>query len=602
MKLRILLCLTLLGCGAAGARAAELTYTVEMPRPETHYFHVTLRMEENRDAAIRLVMPAWTPGSYIIREYAKFVEDFSAQAEGKALPWQKADKHTWVIGAGKARAVEVRYKVYANDLSVRGADLDDEHGYFNGAALFMYAVAQKNRPYRLKLVPHDSWKVATGLEAVAGQTNVFEAPDFDTLVDCPVEISAFERLEFQVQGVPHWMVIHGPAKFDREKMTDAFRRIVETQAAMMRELPYKHYTFLMHLGLPAGGGLEHFNSTSINSSRMSFRQDTDWEAFLDLVSHEYFHHWNVKRIRPAALGPFDYTQENYTRALWISEGITDYYSLLILARAGLITPKKYYKGLTTLIQNYRETPGRLRQSAEASSFDTWIKLYRQTENSVNTEISYYDKGALLGLLLDLEIRRRTGNAKSLDDVMRQLNENYARKGRGFPEEDFQKVAEQMAGGSLAEFFAAYVSGVKELPLEQALETAGLLLAARKPAEKEEDRQKEDSVELGIRTSRSGDRTLISRVIEGLPAWAAGVNAGDELLALDGIRVGDSDYRARLQEYAPGGKVRITVFRDNKLKELEAVLGPPLAKFEITEIEKPDEMQSRIRKDWLGIRP
>ncbi|MBI3406297.1 MAG: M61 family metallopeptidase [Acidobacteria bacterium] len=571
-----------------------------MPDPATHYFHVNLRIEGNTEQKLRLMLPVWTPGSYIVREYAKFVEDFSASATGgKTLAWKKNKKNTWEIDAGAAQQIEVHYLVYANILGVQSADLDDQHGYYNGAAIFMYTDAQKSQPFQIKIEPFGDWRVATSLQDRVGEGNSFTAPDYDTLIDCPVEVSRFVKLTVSVRNIPHYLIIHGPAKYDAEKLSDAVRRIVDSQAQMMGGLPYKQYAFLFHLGLPAGGGLEHFTSTSINSSLLSFRREDDWERFLDLISHEYFHHWNVKRIRPQALGPFDYTQENYTRALWVSEGVTDYYSLLTLARAGLITPKKYYKTMAKLIQDYREIPGRLKQSAEQSSFDAWIKGYRQTENSVNTEMSYYTKGGLLGLVLDMEIRTRTQNAKSMDDVMRALYENYYKKGKGFPDDEVQKVAEQIGGGSFQQLFDDYVRGVKELPLEEILSRAGLRLGPKKSAESPEEKDREATVSFGIRTVRGGETLRIAAVISGGPAYAAGLNAGDEILAFDGMRVSESNYLQRLQDFKPGDRLRVTLFRDNQLREFTLTLAPPPTVLEITPLENMSPLQKATQQSWLA---
>lgn len=597
-RARLLLLICLSWCPAAFA--APTHYTVSMPHPETHYFEVHVRVEDVKVSQLRLVMPVWTPGSYLVREYARHVQDFSASAGRTPLVWQKVNKNTWQVETGVASVVEVKYRVYANELGVRSSDLDAEHGYFNGATLFMYPEGRIREPYKLTVLPQGEWQVATGLDPVVAEKNTFFAPDYDVLIDSPVEMGKFESLEFAVRGIPHQIAVHGPAKFDRGRMVGDIRRIVEKQAELFGEIPYNRYLFIVHAGISGGGGLEHLNSTSLQTARLSFRKEKDWESFLDLVSHEFFHLWNVKRIRPAALGPFDYTQENYTRALWISEGITDYYGTLVLARAGLITPKRYLKLLSTTIQGYRATPGRLVQSASESSFDAWIKHYRPDENSRNSSISYYDKGNLLGLMLDLEIRQRTGGARNLDDVMRGLNDHYAKKGIGFPEADFRKVAEQAAGGSLENFFRDYVDGVKELPLEQYLAKAGLVLGAAPPTEeKPDERENYDTVFLGIVLEERGGRFLAVSVLAGSPAEVAGINAGDEVLALDGIRVTATDFAERLRDSKPGDEVQLSVFRDNVLRQFRATLAPPPPRLNIQSLPAADAAQRRVFSGWLG---
>ncbi len=584
---------------ASSVAGAPIHYTVSMPRPETHYFEVSGRIEGVTGPQLRLVMPVWTPGSYLVREFARHVQDFSASSERKPLLWEKVGKNVWQIETGGASVVEVKYRVYANDLGVRTSDLDDEHAFFNGANLFLYPEGRLREPYKLTVVPKPDWQVATGLDPAPGEANTFIAPDYDVLVDSPVEMSRFEALEFSVNGIPHTIAIHGPTRFDRARMVGDVRRIVEKQAELFGDIPYKRYVFILHAGLGGGGGLEHLNSTALQTGKLSFRKERDWEGFLSLVSHEFFHLWNVKRIRPQALGPFDYTRENYTRMLWFSEGVTDYYADLVLARAGLVTPKRYLKMLAKTIYTYRSTPGRLVQSASAASFDAWIKEYRPDENSVNSRISYYDKGYMLGLLLDLEIRSRTSGARSLDDVMRFLNENFAKKGTGFPEAEFPRVVEQMSGAAMDAFWADYVDGVKELPFEEYLQKAGLLLGAKPAPEEEDDREKLDTVSFGVLTQERGGRLWVESVPTGSPAEAAGINAGDEILTLNGIRTSAADFAERLRDFKPGDAVQVAVFRSDRLRNFTVTLGPPQLELAIAPVPRPTAAQRRIFAGWFG---
>lgn len=585
--------------GAGALAAAPIHYTVSMPRPETHYFEISGRIENVAGPQLRLVMPVWTPGSYLVREFARNVQDFSASAEHKALAWEKVSKNVWQVATDGASVVEVKYRVYANDLGVRTSDLDDEHGYFNGANLFFYPEGRLQEPYKLTVVPKGDWQVATGLDPIEGEPNAFLAPDYDVLVDSPVEMSRFEVLEFSVRGVPHKIVIHGPTRFDRGRMAGDIRKVVEKQVELFGDIPYKRYVFLLHAGLGGGGGLEHLNSTSLQTGKLSFRKERDWEGFLSLVSHEFFHLWNVKRIRPRALGPFNYTQENYTRVLWFSEGVTDYYADLILARAGLVTPKRYLKMVAKAIYTYRGTPGRLVQSASASSFDTWIKQYRPDENSVNSSISYYDKGYMLGLLLDMEIRSRTSGARSLDDVMRYLNENFAKKGVGFPEEELPKIVEQLSGASVDQFWRDYVDGTRELPFEGYLEGAGLLLASKPMPDDKEDREKINTVSFGVIHEEQGGKLMVQSVLTGSPAELGGINAGDEILALDGIRVSAENFAERLRDFTPGDRTLVSVFRGNKLRSFQVTLGPPSPELAITPLPRASSAQRRVFSGWFG---
>src|SRR4029079_6169597 len=436
------------------------------------------------------------------------------------------------------------YRVYANELSVRTSELNSEHAFWNNANLLMYLPDFLKSPSTVRVLAPDVWKVATGLPAVLGQKNIFRAENFDVLYDSPFEASNFKTIVFNVKGVPHRIVIDGVGNYDPERMRRDVQKIVETEAELMGEIPYRDYTFILHLRANAGGGLEHLNSASLGYPRFGFTIRSgdratsaapnptetfgpDYRGFLGLVSHEFFHLWNVKRIRPDVLGPFDYTKENYTKVLWVAEGITDYYADLVLRRAGLISESEYLRAQARAMQNLQNTPGRLVQSAEESSFDAWVKYYRQDENSINSQVSYYDKGALLGLLLDLEIRKRSAGAKSLDDVMRYLYADFFKKDRNYGPADFQKAVELMAGGSLEEFFSKYVRGVQELDYNAALDAAGLKL--------ETSGATDAKVYFGADVAEEEGRLIVRRVYAGSPAYEQGLNAGDQIVAMDNMR-------------------------------------------------------------------
>nr|MDQ3806367.1 peptidase M61 [Acidobacteriota bacterium] len=462
----------------AGSAAPEINFTVSMPRPHTHLLEVEtrLRYASAAPAAVDLVMPVWTPGSYLVREFERHVQDFAAQGDGgRALPWTKVNKNTWRVETGGARELRVRYSVYANELSVRTNELNDRRAVWNNAALLMYPDGHLAAPSTLRVAPFGNWKVATGLPGVAGERHTFRAENFDVLYDSPFLAADFREVSFDVRGVAHCVVFDGPGNYDPERVRRDVKKVVEAAVGMMGDVPYRDYTILVVLGPTGGGGLEHLNSTLLTWRRFGFSADSDWRDFLTLVAHEYFHLWNVKRIRPDALGPFDYTRENYTRLLWVAEGVTSYYESLLLRRAGLMTDRQFLDLQARAFQSLQNTPGRLEQSLEEASFDAWVKYYRQDENTINSAVSYYDKGAVVALLLDLEIRRRSDGRRSLDDVLRQLYEEFGKRGRNYTPADFQRVAEQAAGGSLEEFFKAYVRGREELDYNAALDAAGLRL-------------------------------------------------------------------------------------------------------------------------------
>ncbi len=375
------------------AGVPEIAFTVSMTKPHTHMLEVEVRVKRAATAQSPaqevLVMPVWTPGSYLIREFERHVQDFDAKdASGRALQWEKINKNSWRVMTNGAREWHATYRVYANELSVRTNELNSDHAFWNNAALLMYLHGFLKAPSTLHVLAPQPWKIATALPA-AGPKNTFRAENFDILYDSPVEVSNFKTISFEVKAVPHRIVIDGEGNYDPERMRRDVKKIVETEVELMGgETPYRDYTFFLHLRSSGGGGLEHLNSTALGYSRFGFTLESTsgstssapgaqslgaYRGFLSLVAHEFFHLWNVKRIRPDALGPFDYTKENYTKLLWVAEGITDYYADITLRRAGLVSEKDFLASVARAMQALQRTPGRRVQSAEESSFDTWVK-------------------------------------------------------------------------------------------------------------------------------------------------------------------------------------------------------------------------------------
>lgn len=597
----VLVCALHVGAQQAGSRgpAPEIAFTVSMSKPHTHMLEVEVRVKRQAQAPAEelLVMPVWTPGSYMVREFARHVQDFAAKdSSGRSLQWEKTNKYTWRIATGGAREWQATYRVYANELSVRTNQLNSDHAFWNNAALLMYLDGFLQAPSTLRVVAPQPWKIATGLPS-AGK-NTFRAENFDILYDSPVEVSNFKTISFEVKGVPHRIVIDGDGNYDAEAMKRDVQKIVASSVELMDgEIPYRDYTFILHLRSNTGGGLEHLNSTALGFRRFGFKPETGYRGFLSLVAHEFFHLWNVKRIRPDALGPFDYTNENYTKLLWVAEGVTSYYDPLIQRRAGLITEKDYLAEFARAFQNLQKIPGRLVMSAEESSFDTWIKYYRQDENSVNSQVDYYDKGSILGFLLDLEIRKLSKNAKSLDDVMRHLYTDFYKKDRNYTPADFQKVSEQMAGASLEDFFARYVRGREELDYNRGLIAAGLRLDMGEAAAGAKPQIK---ASFGADLNQEGDRLMVTRVYTGTPAYEQGLNSGDQIVAMDNMRVTKDFFDARLAEKRPGQLINLTIFRFDDLSSLPIKLGSASdAVYRIVPVANPTEEQKRIYQSWLG---
>ncbi len=576
--------------------AIEIEIHLSMPQPWTHYFEVRMTISGLSGDGADLVMPVWTPGSYLVREYSRNLHGFSAADEaGRNLHWEKICKNHWRVDIRQASTVVVQYRIYAFEPSVRASFLDDSHGYLNGAGVYLYVEGYQNVPHRLLIEPYPLWeRISTGLDPLPDAQHGFIAPDFDTLVDCPIEIGNQQIVEFQARGVPHFISIHGEGNHDAARLATDFRKIIETVAEMMGDIPYRHYTFLLQLVTEGRTGIEHANSMSIRTDRWTFRPEEIYRQFLELAAHEYFHVWNAKRIRPVELGPFDYTKENYTRLLWVSEGFTDYYAAQIMRRAGLVSADDYLKSVSKSIHDLTETPGRLVESVAEASFDAWIKFYRQDANSPNVTISYYLKGSLIALVLDLELRNRTC-VRSLDDVMRLLHAEYFQGlNRGFTHEEFRDACEQVAGGPLQEIFEDYCCGTCEIDFARYLNHAGLRF--HEPAGRGEVRPRSY---LGISARTLEGRVRVVGVTSGSPAFHYGLNLDDEIIAVNGFRVNQETLAARMDDTPPGSEVEFLISRDGRLRSLRVALGETKeVGRNIEKVAIPTLRQKQIYESWL----
>ncbi|MET0625020.1 MAG: PDZ domain-containing protein [Pyrinomonadaceae bacterium] len=585
---------------AAAPNAPEIAYNVSMRRPHTHLLEVTARLQYRSaaPATVDLVMPVWTPGSYLVREFARHVQDFAAaDGSGRALPWTKVSKNTWRVESNGAREVRASYSVYANELTVRTSELNDRHAFWNNANLLMYPDGHLGAPSTLRIEPFGGWKIATGLPPAPGSADTFRAENFDVLYDSPFLVGNFKTLSFEVAGVPHRVVVDGEGGYDAERLRADARRIVEAEVAAMGDTPYRDYTFILMLADRNGGALEHLNSVALIIKRFGFSTPQDLRDVHTLFAHEFFHLWNVKRIRPDVLGPFDYTRESYTRQLWVAEGLTAYYENVFTRRAGLMNDRQYLETMAREVQTLQNTPGRLEQSLEEASFDAWIKYYRRDENTINSAVSYYDKGAIVGLLLDLEIRGRSNGARSLDDVMRSLYEEYAKRGRNYTPEDFQRAAERAAGAGLEDFFRRYVRGRDELDYDAALGWAGLRLDTQSDRA---GRPAASVAYLGATLEERDGRLGVTNVPAGTPAYEQGLYAADQIVAVDGYRATLDFLNARLADKRPGDQLRLSVFRGDELRTLDIKLGARAAvAYRIVPLPAPTEQQRRIYQAWLG---
>ncbi|HKC23890.1 MAG TPA: PDZ domain-containing protein [Thermoanaerobaculia bacterium] len=602
---------------ALGEPASPTTFTVAMPEPATHVYEITMEIAPFKEAvsSFDLVMPVWAPGSYAVRDFARNVRDLEAsEAPGRALAAEKVDKSRWRVrlSAPAKGPFTVRYRVYANELSVRTSHLDASHGYGNGTSLLFYVEGRKEEPQRLRFALPDGWKVSIALPESPGG---FLAKDYDELVDSPFECGTHRTYDFTVRGVPHTLALWGSGNEDPERLVRDLTKIVEQAADVFGGLPYPRYLFLVHIAAGAGGGLEHRASQSDGVQPWRFKPEKSYRGVLTLFSHEFFHLWNVKRIHPAPLGPFDYTREVYTKDLWAMEGVTSYYQWVLLERAGVVKPKHFFEDLGKELLAHKENPGSAVQSAEMSSFDTWIRLYHPDENSPNVSESYYRRGALIGLALDLAIRRASGGTRSLDDVLRLLWREYGERGIGYPEGRYEEAVGQVLQGDAKELFDRYVRGVETPDLAKLLAPFGLELAEK--AEKDEDEKDADEdkkngngetpaepkskADFGWKTAKQPDgRITISEVYAGRAAYRAGVNAGDELVAVDGVKADEDQLKRIERDVAPGTSVEVTVFRRARLEKILVALGSRRAfTYEIKAKKGATPEEKTMFKSWLG---
>lgn len=579
---------------------SKIAFEVSFSEPQAHYADVQMEISGLNSAQIDLKMPVWTPGSYLIREFAKNVESFRAyNASGAELPSEKINKNTWRINSKNTDKIKVSYRVYAFEISVRTSFVDESHAFLSPTGVFMYPDGQLNEPSVITIKPYKPWtKISTGLEKMASKSNTFIAPDFDVLYDSPIEVGNQDIFEFDAAGVRHEVAMYGEGNYDKDVLKRDMAKIVVEQTKTFGQNPNKRYVFIVHNFNSGGGGLEHLNSTVLGASRNSYNTGAGLLKFLGLVSHEYFHLWNVKRLRPIALGPFNYEQENYTTNLWIAEGFTAYYQDIYTQRAGLQSTEHYLMNLAGTISSVENQPGNRVDPVSQSSFDAWIKQYRPNENSANSTISYYSKGALLGLIMDLEIINSTGAKAGLDEVMKAMyDEYYTNKNRGYTDAEFRAMLEKVSGKSFEDIYSDNVNGVKAIDYHKYLAYAGLTLVDDAAAGRE--------AYLGASTVLKDGKIMVTNISRQSPAWIAGLNVNDEILAIDGNRINNvadprlSEVDKFISGRKAGDKIKILMSRDGLIGEVGVILARnPNRKFRIVSLPNPTEAQLTVRKRWL----
>ncbi|WP_158825649.1 M61 family metallopeptidase [Mucilaginibacter lacusdianchii] len=571
----------------------QIFYTVSFPEAQAHYVDIEMDIKGLAQNQLTLKMPVWTPGSYLVREYAKNVESFTAEHNGKAVNVTKTRKNAWQIATQGLTSVKVKYRVYGNEISVRTNFIDASHGFLSPAGTFIYPDGRLNLPSTIHIKPYKNWdKVSTSLASVNNDAFTVTAPNYDILFDSPIEVGNQDIFGFDAAGVKYEVAMYGGGNYDKDRLKKDMTKIIEEETAIFGENPNKRYVFIVHNYQRGGGGLEHLSSTVLGASRDGYATESGYLGFLSLVAHEHFHLWNVKRLRPIALGPFDYDNENYTTNLWIAEGFTAYYDNLIVRRAQLNPVESYLKELTADMGTMDNTPGTRVQPLSQSSYDAWIKGYRPDENSINTGISYYTKGSIIGMLLDLEIINDTKGAKSLDDVMRYMyNEYYKTKKRGYTDAEFKAGLEKFAGKNLDDFYKKYINGVDPVNYDQYLGYAGYHVV--------NDLEGSNNPTLGATYVNAAGHVRVATVLRGTAAWKDGINVYDEITAIDGAEVHDP--KTMLDGKKVADKISVSIIRDGLPMTIPVtLLRNTQVRYRIESLPNVTPQQMTVRNKWLKI--
>ena len=556
--------LTLILCAVnAISFGAKISYTLKMPRPQNHYFQVEMQVTQIKQKTATVKLPVWAPGSYLVREFSRHLNQVKAYSlQGTALPVIKKTKNAWEIDLKGQTAFVVKYEVYAFELSVRTSFLDETHGFVSGPSMFMYLDGHKETGGELLVQPHASFKrISTGLslksEVKQGNNQTFTFDNYDQLVDCPIEIGNQYEFEFEAVGVKHTVAMYGEGNFDPERLKEDMAKIVEEETKVVGVNPNKRYVFIVHNVVGGDGGLEHCNSTVLSVDRWTY-DGSNYINFLNLVAHEYFHLWNVKRIRPIELGPFNYDQEVYTNYLWVMEGFTSYYDELILRRCGFYAQEEMLKKIQIAVNYVESSVGARVQPVAHASFDAWIKAYRPNENSSNTTMTYYSRGLIIAAVLDAMIIKQSNGKECLDHLMKDLYETYyVGKNRGFTDAEFKACLVKHTGQDMAEFFLKYIDGTEVIPYSMYFLPLGVEVSdvgGVKPV-------------FGANVSEEGGKVIIKSIRSNSSAEDAGLSVNDEIIACMNYRVDKPMLDALMNGAAVGDEFELTISRDQLMRKV-----------------------------------
>lgn len=572
----------------------QLSYVLNIAEPHTHYIEVTMNLKNIVKDSIDIKMPVWAPGSYLVREFSRNIEQLNASSNNMPLNVIKVSKNTWRIASNNANQISIKYLVYANEISVRTSFVDEEHAAILPSSVFMYVDGLMELPATIEINAPKQWKkITTALDAEKLNPFRLQSPNYDILADSPIEIGNHETFTFKAGEIEHTFAIKGESNGNYPKMIADMQKIVNEEVKIFGEHPCNKYVIIQHNSDVLYGGLEHLNSTSLIYPRLDFEPFDKYIKWAGLFAHEYFHLWNVKRIRPIELGPFNYDQENYTQLLWVMEGVTSYYDDYILRRTNIISQEKFLDIVVDNINSIENKKGNKIQPVSESSYDAWIKYYRPNENTDNSTISYYVKGAVLATLLDVEILANTKGNKNFDNVLQILySDFYKKKKRGFSNNEFKKVVESVAGTKFDDFWNKYVNGTEKINYNEFFQKIGIKLVninGITPA-----------INLGITTQTLNGKFTIKNIKNGFCAYECGLNANDELLAIDNFRINtDAEIDLIINRKKIGDNIQVLVSRNGTIKTINVKLAADISvKYRLIRLPNPTPEQQFLCNKWL----
>ncbi len=582
-----------------------MTYFVNLEDTSQHMIKVEMAVDEIFDKEIIVTMPAWAPGSYLIRDFAKNIRNFTAvTADGDLLRAEKEDKGSWKILTDGNSSLRISYEVYSNDFSVRASHVDSSHAFILGTSVFMYIEGYKDQALELVVRHPEEWHISTSLEKVF--ENRYKAINYDILVDSPLEVGAHRSETFQADGKEHEVAIYGMDGMDLKGYVADVKKIVETEIEIFDHAPYKKYVFIFHV-YPGcrSGGLEHLASCVISIDRNVLVTRDGYGKFLSLVAHEFFHLWNVKRIRPVELGPFNYREENYTTMLWLAEGITDFFADVIVLRSGLIDEKTYLGWVSELTKILEAQPGAQTTSLADSSYYTWIRYYKPSPDDINSYVSYYLKGKFIGLMLASRMVQHSGGLKTIDDLLRALYDKYKKDGKGVVDKDVLVFLKDITNSDYTDFFSKYIHGSEKINFDSEFKSMGLQLKRSYSAA-----NLDKAGWLGLMLKKHGRSITVKGVVKGTPAYDTGINVGDELVAVNDFRFNDKYTRTLIPRppvlidnifgIKPGDAITVTLFRRGELLQIRSYTAPaPYDKYELVESKEEDFGKKVRQKVLLG---